>query len=238
MTAFNIVMMHEKKKIDFTKYPLPRIRHHAGPHLYFKPYSKIKIQTYYPDVPGSIHWPDFFANGNPPDYLDIGCGLGKFLIEYSLEIPDKNILGLEIRKPAVEWIKNIIHCEKIPNAGVIWYSIVNGLGFIETGSIQKIFYLFPDPWIKKRHNKRRAFSYEILDEFERVLKSEGLLYIMTDVEDAELYHKKIIEENKKFEYSYIEEKDWNLPVKTNQEEFCRKKNITVRRMICWKKTIF
>ena len=188
-------------------------------------------------MPDSIDWFEIFTNGNIPDYLDIGCGLGRFLLDYSLEVPDKNILGFEVRKTAVDWIKKVIEKEKLPNAGVIWYSVVNGLGFIETGSVQKIFYLFPDPWIKKRHYKRRAFTTALLDEFERVLKPDGLVYIMTDVEEADHYHRQTIEEHARFSYSYVEEKDWNVPVKTNREEFCIRKFFIFTRMVCWKKPI-
>ena len=72
---------------------------------------------------------------------DIGCGMGKFTIEFALANPEFNVLGLELRKRAVEWINTVIDSEKIPNVRALWYSVVNGLDFIESSSIEKIFYL-------------------------------------------------------------------------------------------------
>jgi len=99
--------------------------------------------------------------------LDIGCGLGRFLLEISLINSDKNILGFEVRQSAVEWIQGVVQGELLRNVEALWYSAVNGLGFIEAGSIEKVFYFFPDPWVKKKHYKRRAFSVELLKEIHR-----------------------------------------------------------------------
>lgn len=164
------------KKIDYTKYPLPRIRHHANPVLYF-PLKQHKGNNFlYPPVYNKLDWSEIFADGKPPAMLDIGCGLGRFLIEMSLIHKDINILGFEVRQSAVEWIESVTSGEKLPNVKALWYSAVNGLPFIRSGSIEKVFYFFPDPWVKKRHYKRRAFSVELLAEIHRVLKSGGQLF--------------------------------------------------------------
>ena len=175
-----------------------------------------------------------FADGKPPSLLDVGCGMGKFLIETAIHQPETNILGFEIRVNAVEWVNKVINGEKTRNAKVLWYSIVNEFPFIESSSVEKIFYLFPDPWIKKRHHKRRAFTSGLLDEFHRMLLPAGKLYIMTDVPDVDEHHCKVIEENKKFVYEYIKDPDWDVNIKTNQEEFCLSKNIPFTKMICYK----
>jgi tRNA (guanine-N7-)-methyltransferase len=161
--------------------------------------------------------------------------MGKFLIETALLYPRINILGFELRINAVEWINKVISGEKIANAKVLWYSIVNGFPFIETGSIDKIFYFFPDPWIKKRHHKRRAFSNELLDEFYRMLSPRGKLFIMTDVPEVDEHHRSVLDEQEKFEYNYSGIEDWEVKIKTNQEEFCTKKDIPFTRMICSKR---
>jgi tRNA (guanine-N(7)-)-methyltransferase len=222
------------KSIDYTKYPLPRLRHHANPILYFplKQHKGKKLR--YPPLIDKVNWNDMFANGESPKYLDVGCGLAKFMIEMAIRNPGVNILGFEVRSGAVDWVSRVIAGEKIPNAKAIWYSAVNGFGFIEDESVEKIFYFFPDPWIKKRHNKRRAFSPELLDEFLRILKPDGTLYIMTDVPDVDEHQKEIIAEHGGFSYSYITRERWDLPVRTNQEEFCIKNNIPFIRMICRK----
>jgi tRNA (guanine-N7-)-methyltransferase len=226
--------MDRNRIIDYTKYPLPRIRHHTAPHLYFNLPKLKKWFPNYPHVPDEINWCNFFENGNEPDNLDIGCGLGKFIIESALINPHKNFLGFEIRKKAVEWINNVIALENIPNARAFWFSVVNGFPFIRTGSIQNIYYFFPDPWVKKRHNKRRMMSFNLLKEFYRMLMHNGMVYLMTDVEEIDVCNVLNLEEFGKFSYCYVEEKDWEMNVKSNQEEFCLRKNLSVIRMVCWK----
>lgn len=222
-------------KIDSKKYPLPsRFRHHTSPNLYL-PLSELKAKPdYYPPLIDKIDWKELFLNGNPPDSIDIGCGKGQFLLDYTEQNPKKNILGIEIRKGPVDWLKEIIRGENIPNAAVIWYSVVNGLNFIETNSIGEAFYLFPDPWFKKKHIKRRAFSEVLLENIHKVLKSDGVFYIATDVENVNEYHLEVLNITKYFRYEIIEDDgDWNLP-RTNKELFCLQKDIKYYRIKAYK----
>jgi tRNA (guanine-N7-)-methyltransferase len=222
------------KIIDYTKYPVPRIRHHANPVLYF-PLKQHRNRNFkYPPLIEKFEWSELFSNGRPPVYLDIGCGLGRFLIQIAVSEQDINILGFEVRQTAVEWTNSIIDGENIANARTLWYSVVNGFPFIETGTVKKIFYLFPDPWVKKRHHKRRAFSIGLAEEFHRILSPGGKLYIMTDVPGLDEYHAEILNRYRGFEYLYPGDNEWGLNVQTSQEEFCIKKNIPYVKMLCKK----
>ena len=224
--------MTPSRTIDYTKYPVPRIRHHANPTLYL-PESNHRVRlSYYPPLV-SPNWRDLFADGHPPAWLDVGSGMGKFLIETALSTPQKNILGIELRKTAVEWVQSVLQGEHIPNAALLWYSVVNGLPFIEDHSIEKIFYFFPDPWVKKKHHKRRAFSTALLDEFARILRPDGVLYLMTDVPEVDEYQRQVIAEHGYFSCTPISsDAEWDLGVRTDQERFCLKKNIPYVRLTC------
>ncbi len=217
-------------KIDFNKYPYPRkIRHHTSSNLYF-PINDLKIvPPYYPPIYDDIDVKEYFGNKRLADTLDIGCGKSKFLLEYSEQFPERNILGIELRKCLAEWAQNFITNEKIPNAWVIWYSAVNGLKFIKNDSISELFYLFPDPWPKLRQQNRRLFSNDFLIEIYRVLKKDAKLYLATDCDYVDEYHRKILEKSNLFDYEITSTKSWQYP-KTNKENFCLKNNIQIYRI--------
>lgn len=219
--------------LDFSKYPLPRrLRHHTKPNLYL-PINELKyIGDEYPPAIENINWHDIFGNGRPPEAIDVGCGKGSLLLNYALEHPEINILGIEVRHVLVSWLNDIIKSEPLFNCYALWYSVVNGLSFIADNSIDSIFYLFPDPWPKRKHIKRRAFSIELLRDFARVLKRDGRLYIATDMPDADEYHRKLLDKSELFYYEYIsDDNNWVLPL-TNKERFCKENGVAYTRMMC------
>ena len=211
--------------IDYSKYPFDiRIRHHVSPNLYF-PYNEEfaeKIDNY-PPLINKIDWSKLFFNSKQPDILDIGCGMGKFLLDYSIENKTSNILGIEVRKHPVEWIKQVIEGEKLNNVNVIWYSVVNRLDFIDTESIDKITYFFPDPWFKEKHKKRRAFKMQFIEDCHRILKPNGILYLQTDIEDVNEYQIQLLNEfNKNNQFELYIPTEWHFPI-TDKESHCIRK---------------
>lgn len=223
--------------IDFKKYPFPekRPRHHISPVVYI-PYHQLKIvPKNYPLPLVEIDWRNVFLNGQPPNFLDIGTGRGQFLFEIAIAIPEKNILGIEIKRQEVDWLNNIIKSERIENAGVIWYNVLNSLKYIDSNSIDAIFYLFPDPWLKSRHHKRRALNLDVLSEFYRVLKQDAKIYFATDRLEVHSYHLELLQTFAKFYYKEInDEAFWELP-KTNKQISCENRGVPYYRIITVKK---
>ena len=107
-------------EIDSKKYPLPkRLRHHTTPNLYI-PWDELKKKPdYYPPLLKDLDVRSVFKNGKYPDVLDIGCGKGKLLFDHSEMYPGKNILGIEVRLIAVEWLNTVIEGENRPKAAAI-----------------------------------------------------------------------------------------------------------------------
>lgn len=224
--------------IDFNKYPLPkRMRHHTASNLYFPAHELKTLPEYYPPLYENIDWKENFKNGLRPDVLDIGCGKGALLFDFAEQNIGKNILGIEVRKNAVDWINQIIKAYEINNASALWYSVVNGINFIENESVEKVLYLFPDPWPKKKHLKRRAFNPFTLNEILRVLKTGGKLYLATDLAEVHEYHKEITNNNELLSVIEIsDDSNWDLP-ETNKQKFCLRENIKFYRLICEKKQV-
>ncbi len=217
--------------INFEKYPLPkRMRHHISPNVYLPVDDLTHIPDYYPEPIKSVDWSLHFQNQRPADVLDIGCGRGKFLFDMSFLYPDTNFLGIEVRPAPADWIKNVVAEEKRSNISVLLYSVANGLPFLSENSIEKVFYLFPDPWPKKRHHKRRAYNLRFLQEVHRVLKPQANLFLATDMEIVHLYHLETLREFGGFDVNIIETDDeWGFPI-TNKEDFCRQKDIPFFRI--------
>lgn len=206
--------------INWDKHPLPdRYRHHVSPNMYL-PLKDLKITPDgYPPVPKKLDWDERYNNGEPPKYLDIGCGFGRHLMEFANSFTDDNVLGIEIRKQCTDYISSVIQKEELGNCSIIQYSVVNGLQFIDDNSIKKVFYFFPDPWFKKRHQKRRAFDLDFLNNVYRVLEKGGELLLQTDILDVHEYHKNILDEYGKFSYTeYDHNTKWDLPRTVKQTE--------------------
>lgn len=129
--------------------------------------------------------------GRPPEYeIEIGPGRGGFVFERCAAAPEVSILGLEIR---LKWAH--IVDQRLGKAGLHDRARVFGgdakeaLARLEpAASVRAVFLLFPDPWWKKRHEKRLVLGDELLDHIARLLMPGGKLFIETDVEErAELY---------------------------------------------------
>lgn len=223
-------MAMEDIKLDLTKYPIPRVRHHVSPQVYL-PVSQNHITPVW--YPPEISEPDFtswFAQG-APNVLDIGAGRGGFLLRHALAFPNLNILGLEVRNMLVEWVNGVIDGEEIPNARSVWYSVANGLDWVPEKSIQYATYLFADPWPKKRHHKRRAFTPELCEHLCRTLKPDGALYLATDREDVDAHQREVIAEHGVLSITDLSPSDWPFPFKTDQQDFCDRKSIPYTMMV-------
>lgn len=208
--------------IDFEKYPIPRVRHHTSSRLYSRADALSVLPNQYPSPIQQANWNDWFTNGKPASVLDIGCGRGRLLLEHALTFPHHNILGIELRRSLVEWTQNVISGEAIPNASVLFYTVVNGLDWIEAESIDYCLYFFPDPWPKTRHAKRRAFSSQFLEMLHRIVKPGGRVHLATDRPDVDEYQRKVIASDPRW---VLEETEWAFPFKTDQQLFSERKGI-------------
>ena len=217
------------------KYPFEtKIRHHVSAYNYLPKSVLQNIPDNYPPLYDKIDWSELFLSGDAPQMMDIGCGKGLFLLQYAYENPEINCLGIEVREYPVEWIKNVAECEGLKNCNALRYSVANGLDFIENESINDIFYLFPDPWPKRKHEKRRAFNLLFINEVYNKLKPGANLWLATDVEEVREYQLQILNDFGKLDVVKLNSRDeWNFPF-TNKENFCIEKNIDVYRYKCTK----
>ena len=121
-----------------------------------------------------------FGNNNPI-VLDIGFGMGDEIIDFSTKNTTKNVLGIEMYKPAIGNLLKNIYEKNIKNIRIIEcdaYCVLNYM--IPDESIYEIHIYFPDPWPKKKHLKRRLFNVQFAEIIARKLKINGEIKCATD----------------------------------------------------------
>ena len=116
--------------------------------------------------------------------LEIGFGRGMFLLERARAAPGSRILGLEIKRKWAYLVGERAQRLGLSNVRVFGADAREVLPRLTPeASLQRVFIHFPDPWWKKRHEKRRLRGPSTFDPVARLLRPGGELFIQTDVED-------------------------------------------------------
>lgn len=128
------------------------------------------------------------APGDGPIELEIGFGHGLFLYERAQVCPNTRLIGLEIKKKWSHLVRE--RCQKRGLLNVtVWSDDARELlPRVPSNSVQRVFMHFPDPWWKRRHEKRRLTGDTLLDEIVRVLSHGGEFFMQTDVAERAVLH--------------------------------------------------
>jgi tRNA (guanine-N7-)-methyltransferase len=117
-----------------------------------------------------------------PLQVDLGCGDGSFLRELAQRHPEKNFLGIERMVGRVA--KACRKAATLENVRVINVESSYGVRYLlPEGSVETFYLLFPDPWPKRRHQRRRIVKPDFLDSIYCALESGGSLRIASDQSD-------------------------------------------------------
>lgn len=121
-----------------------------------------------------------FGNANPIA-LEIGFGMGDSLLAMAQAEPEINFIGIEVHPPGVGRLINNAGKEGIRNLKVYMADAKDVLeDCIADASLARFQLYFPDPWHKKKHNKRRIVQAEFVARAARKLQPGGLLHMATD----------------------------------------------------------
>jgi len=122
-------------------------------------------------------------DGSGPIELDIGFGRGLSLFERATLVPDSRIIGIEVKTKLAYKTDQRLRKQDLRNVAILCGDAREILKRAEpSGSVRRVSLHFPDPWWKKRHDKRRVIGDTLLTELERLMKPGGELFIQTDVE--------------------------------------------------------
>ena len=153
------------------------------PKTYGRTKGKIKkpsLLNYYKKI--NKYLIDSMSQYNKDIILEIGSGNGENIIKLSNLYKDKIIIACEVYIDGNSSLVKKLENKKIKNVKIFDKSCFYLFKKIKKFSIDQIWILFPDPWPKKRHYKRRLISKLLLKEIFKVLKKDGLFYISTDSE--------------------------------------------------------
>lgn len=148
--------------------------------------------------------------GGRPVWLEIGFGGGEHLVHQAATNPDVGIIGAE---PYINGVAMLLG--KIRKAGVENLAVHPGdardlFDVLPDQSVSRAFLLYPDPWPKKRHHRRRFVTPEHLEPLARVMKPGAILRVATDIPD---YVRQTLEEVPKAGFEWLAERpqDWREP---------------------------
>ncbi|WP_114286498.1 tRNA (guanosine(46)-N7)-methyltransferase TrmB [Candidatus Halocynthiibacter alkanivorans] len=169
--------------------------------------------------PGAVSWEenpdrvdlDLAARfDSKPVWLEIGFGGGEHLVHQAVQNPDVAIIGAEPFINGVAMLLGKIRQAKADNIAIYPGDARHLFDVLPEASIDRAFLLYPDPWPKKRHHRRRFVTQEHLQPLNRVLKPGAIFRVATDIED---YVRQTLEEVPRAGFEWLAEGpgDWQQP---------------------------
>ena len=127
-----------------------------------------------------LNFREMFGRDAPVE-VDLGCGEGTFLVALAAQNPDRNFLGIERLLGRVRSVCRKITRSNLENVRILRMESSYAVAHLVPAKAISVFHvLFPDPWPKRRHHRRRLFTTEFLSAIDRALEWDGLLHLATD----------------------------------------------------------
>ncbi len=132
---------------------------------------------------GPIDFQTLFGR-DAPITLEIGFGDGTTLAQMAEHMSTCDFVGIEVHRPGIGRLLRTIEEKALSNVRVLEGDAVEVLRrHIPNASLDRVLLLFPDPWPKKRHHKRRIVQTGFVKLLAHKLKPGALLLMVTDWED-------------------------------------------------------
>ncbi len=169
--------------------------------------------------PGRVSWDDNPHRealdlqglfGGRPVWLEIGFGGGEHLVHQAASNPDIGIIGCEPYLNGVAMLLGKIRRAGVTNLAVYPGDVRDLFDVLPDRSIDKAFLLYPDPWPKKRHHRRRFVTPEHLEPLSRAMVPGAEFRVATDIPD---YVRQTLEQVPAHGFDWTAEgpADWRVP---------------------------
>ncbi|QFT92442.1 tRNA (guanine-N(7)-)-methyltransferase [Roseovarius sp. THAF9] len=169
--------------------------------------------------PGSVDWEvnperksiDLRALFGERDvWLEVGFGGGEHMIHQAAENPGVGIIGCEPYINGVAKLLGQLRDSDVKNVAIHPGDVRDMFDVLPEASIARAFLLYPDPWPKKRHHRRRFVTPEHLEPLARVMKPGAIFRVATDIPD---YVRQTMEQVPRHGFTWLAERpaDWREP---------------------------
>ena len=143
--------------------------------------------------------------------LEIGFGGGEHLIQRAAEQPQTGFIGCEPFVNGMGKALSLIEENNLKNIRLFDEDATWFLDWLPHDSIDLLYLLYPDPWPKKRHWKRRFANRDNLERFSRVLKTGHEFRFASDIEHYVNWTLLLCDQNDNFEWQADGASDWKQP---------------------------
>jgi tRNA (guanine-N7-)-methyltransferase len=178
-----------------------------------KPRQAALMETLLPTLrpPAQPFDPRALMPGAKEVWLEIGFGGGEHMAAQAGLHPDTLILGAEPFQNGVASALRHIDEAHLTNVRVLDGDARELMAHLPDACLKRIFVLFPDPWPKSRHNKRRIVQAETVAEFARLLAPGGALRFASDWADYVDWSLLRFTANPAFRWTAERADDWRTP---------------------------
>ena len=130
-------------------------------------------------------WIDEFLNKLAPysSVYDIGCGNGEYTAAYANAFQEKHIIATEVYLSGIGSLIGLINKYKISNISIFDEDVRLLMDQMPKEFLDSVNILFPDPWQKAKHHKRRLVGEDFLYQLHPLLKPNAKIFVRTDWED-------------------------------------------------------
>lgn len=143
-------------------------------------------------------------------WLEIGFGGGEHLVWQARAHPHVGLIGCEPFEEGVVKVLTLVEAEGLANVRVHPDDVRPLLRWLPERSLDRAFILFPDPWPKARHRKRRLVGTPLLDQLARALKSGAELRLATDIGDYARTMLVALMRHSSFRWTAARASDWRV----------------------------